>query len=150
VSTAQLDPILFATMAMQGAEIILRTSTLFFEHDVIFTAQAHDVYSAMANIPYNSEYGGRSMIVSPDGVVLAQEQSNTQEAIVSAQIPIASFRNGRHIPQYTTELTDTVLSQYVQEIPMDHLDLPEEELPVNGEAMKDLFDEISRWLNPAE
>ncbi len=148
VSTAQLDPILFAAMAAQGAEIILRSSTLFFEHDVIYTAQAHDVYSAMANIPYDSEWGGRSMIVSPDGEILAQDETVTDEAIVSATIPIATFRNGRRIPHYTTELTETVMSQYVQEIPLDHMDLPEDELPVDGEAMKELLDTISRWLNP--
>ncbi len=148
VSTAQLDPILFAAMAAQGAEIILRSSTLFFEHDVIYTAQAHNVYSAMANIPYDSEWGGRSMIVSPDGEILAQDETVTEEAIISATIPIMSFRNGRTIPHYTTELTDTVMSQYVQEIPLDHMDMPEDELPEDGEAMKDLLDTVSRWLNP--
>jgi len=147
VSTAQLDPLVFAALAMQGAEIILRTSTLFFEHDVVYTAQVNNVYSAMANIPYDSQYGGGSMIVGPDGNILTKVQGNTKEGIATAKIPIAAFRANRRIPQFCTELTQTVLGQYVPEIPLDHLDLPPDQLPQDGKEMKSLLDSISRWLN---
>ncbi|MEE2902051.1 MAG: nitrilase-related carbon-nitrogen hydrolase [Myxococcota bacterium] len=147
VSTAQLDPLVFAAFAMQGAELILRTATLYFETDAIHTAMVNNVYSAMANIPHESKYGGRSLVVNPEGEVVAQAQGNLTETIVTARIPIGDFRRGRMLPQYTTEFTRHIFEQYQPEIPMDHLDLPEEELPVNGSAMKALLDRISRWLN---
>ena len=39
-----------------------------------------------------------------------------------------------------------VLSQYQQEIPVNHLDLPPEALPEKGQEMETLFDKISRWV----
>ena len=66
------------------------------------------------------------------------------------QIPIAEFRENRQLPQYTLELTQHVFDQYVEEIPQNHMDVPPEDLPVDGKEMKQLLDERSRWLNPAE
>ena len=40
-----------------------------------------------------------------------------------------------------------VFEQYEQEIPLNHLDLPAEELPQTRQDMKDLMDRQSRWLN---
>ena len=40
-----------------------------------------------------------------------------------------------------------VFDQFVQETPLNHLDLPADELPETREAMKDLLDDNSRWLN---
>jgi len=148
VSSAQLDPLVFAALAMQGAEIVLRTSTLYFESDVASTALNNNVYSAMANITHPSKYGGRSVIVNPMGEVMDRVDENMAEGIASARIPIGEFRKNRRIPQFTTEFTQTVFEQYQAEIPLDHLDLPESELPQNGEQMKGLFEQISRWLNP--
>lgn len=147
VSSAQLDPLIFAGYAMQGAEIVLRTSTLFFRSDIISTALSNNIYTAMANIPLDSPYGGQSMVVNPLGDVLAEVQGNANEGIAVAKIPIAAFRKNRRIPQYTTELMATIFSQYRQEIPMNHLDLPTDALPKTGEEMKTLFDQLSRWLN---
>ena len=42
VSSVQLDPLVFSSLAMKGAEIILRTSTLYFPSDVAFTALLSD------------------------------------------------------------------------------------------------------------
>jgi predicted amidohydrolase len=150
VSTVQLDPFIFAAFAMRGVEIMLRTATLYSEAEVIATANMHRFYSAMANIPFPpgtefSQYGGRSMIVSPRGEVLAQEKSHSEEGIVSAEIPIAEFRKNRHIPDYALEIVRPVFQQYQGEIPINHLDLPREELPQTGEAMKELFDRLSRY-----
>ena len=146
VSTVQLDPLVFAAFAMKGVEIMLRTATLFFRSDVIATAQANNFFSAMANIPYDSKYGGKSIIVSPSGEVLAEHPDNNTEGIITAEFDMASFRKNRKIPQYSTELTRPVFNQYQQEIPLNHLDLPPEQLPRNGGAMKKLLDSLSRWL----
>ena len=148
VSSVQLDPLIFSALAVRGAEIILRTSTLFFASDVAYTALSNNVYSAMANITDASQYGGQSIIVSPMGETMAQVESRLTEGFASAMIPIRAFRENRKIPQLTTEFTQDLFDQYVPEIPLNHLDLPADELPENGEEMKSLFDQISRWLNP--
>lgn len=146
VSTVQLDPFVFAAFSMKGTEIMLRTSTLFFENDVIATAMFHNFYSAMSNIPHESQWGGKSMVVDPNGEVMGQLPGQ-EEGILSIQIPIAEFRENRQLPQYTLDLTQHVFDQYVEEIPQNHMDLPPEELPVDGKEMKQLLDERSRWLN---
>ena len=86
------------------------------------------------------------MIASPQGKIIAQDPSTHEEGIVSAEIPIAEFRKNRTIPNYALEMVQEIFSQYQQEIPMNHLDMPTDQLPKTGEEMKDLFDEISRYL----
>ena len=129
---------------------MLRTATLFFENDVTYTAMVNNVYSAMANIPYDSPYGGGSLIVSPEGEILSKHPDRLKEGIVSATIPIAQFRKNRKLPQYSVELTRSLFQQYQEEIPANHLDLPEEELPKDGKEMKKLLDDRSRWLKASE
>jgi len=151
VSTVQLDPFVFAAFAMRGTEIMFRTSTLFSPTDVRATALYNDFYTAMSNITFPADsdwasYGGKSLIADPDGKVLAEDPSNN-ESIIEAEIPIAEFREGRTLPRYPLEVVAPVFEQYVVETPLDHLDLPAEELPPTGEDMKTLIDETSRWLN---
>ncbi len=152
VSTVQGDPFIFAAYAMKGVEIMLRTATLFSESDVLAMAWINNFYSAMSNItiplgtPY-SDSGGRSLIASPQGKIIAQDPSTHEEGIVTAEIPIAQFRKNRTIPNYAFEMVQEIFDQYQQEIPINHLDMPADDLPQTGEEMKDLFDEISRYLN---
>lgn len=153
VSTVQLDPFVFAAYAMRGVEIMFRTATLFSADDVKATARFHNVYSAMSNITFPpgspvAAMGGHSLIVSPRGEVLAEEPSNN-EAIIEAEIPIAAFRKDRRIPRYPLEVVAPVFSQYRQEVPLNHLDLPPDQLPQTGADMKALLDRLSRWLNPS-
>ena len=154
VSTVQLDPFVFAAFAMRGVEIMFRTATLFSREDVLATARFHNVYSAMSNIlfPADSEVaplGGGSLIVSPDGKVLAEEPGNI-EAIIEAEIPIAAHRDGRRIPRYPVEVVAPVFDQYQQEAPLNHLDIPPDQLPQTRKDMLDLLNENSRWLNSKE
>lgn len=146
VTTVQLDPFVMAAFAMKGAEIIIRTATMFFKEDVIQTARVNNVYSVMANIPGPAPYGGGSMVVNHLGDVMGM-LDHENEGILTAKLPIFFFRKGRKIPQYSTEMTKEIFSQYVQEIPLNHLDLPEDKLPKDGKTMKTLLDGISRWLN---
>lgn len=151
VSTVQLDPFVFAAFAMRGTEIMFRTSTLFSKEDVQATALYNKFYSAMSNItfPADSDWasmGGGSLIVDPNGRVLAEDASNT-ESIIEALIPIAEFRAGRRINHYPLEVVAPVFEQYRQEVSVNHLDMPAEKLPATGEAMKELLDSESRWLN---
>jgi hypothetical protein len=44
-------------------------------------------------------------------------------------------------------MVQPIFLQYQQEIPINHLDIPANELPQTGEEMKELFDAISRYLN---
>lgn len=154
VSTVQLDPMVFAAYSMRGVEIMFRTSTLFSKLDVRAAAMYNNFYSAMSNItfppdgPY-AQYGGGSVIVDPKGDVLAEDPTNN-ESIITAEIPIAEFREGRTIPRYPLEVVSPVFDQYVTETPLDHLDMPAEELPQTREAMKGLIDDTSRWMNIEE
>jgi len=149
VSTVQMDPFVFAAFAMRGTEIMLRTATLYAKEDVQAMARINNFYSAMSNIIFPKEMNypaGESIIVSPTADILAEEKSQFNEGIITAQIPIAAFREGRRIPNFAYEMTKPVLAQYQQEIPMNHLDLPANKLPKTGAEMKTLFDETSRWV----
>lgn len=149
VSTVQFDPFIYAAFAMRGTEIMLRTATLFDEADVIDMAYINNFYSAMSNIafPINPTYeGGESIIVDPYLNVLAKDPTMDKDGVIEAEIPIAEFRKNRRIPNYAYEMVKPIFEQYKQEIPINHLDMPTEELPETGAAMKDLFDRISRYI----
>ncbi|MFP2995377.1 carbon-nitrogen hydrolase family protein [Spongiivirga sp. MCCC 1A20706] len=151
VSTVQFDPFIYAAFAMRGTEIMLRTATMFAVEDVVFTAWSNDFYSAMANftLPLSSGYkAGESVIVGPNGAILAQHPSNEDDGIVEAKIPIAAFRRGRTIPNYALEMTKPVFEQYQQEIPINHMDMARKQLPQTGQEMKALLDSISRYNPP--
>ncbi len=151
VSTVQFDPFIYAAFAMRGTEIMLRTATLFAEEDVVFTAWSNDFYSAMANftLPISTGYNaGESVIVSPHGEILEKHPSKENDGIVEAKIPIAAFRKDRTIPNYALEMTKPVFEQYLQEIPINHLNVKKENLPQTGQEMKVLFDSISRYNPP--
>ncbi len=151
VSTVQFDPFIYAAFAMRGTEIMLRTATLFAEEDVVYTAWSNDFYSAMANftLPISTGYNaGESVIVSPNGEILAKHPSKEEDGIVAAKIPIAAFRKDRTIPNYALEMTKPVFDQYQQEIPINHLDMEKEQLPKTGAEMKTLMDSISRYSPP--
>ena len=157
VSTVQFDPFIFAAFAARGTEIMIRTATLFETFDVQGTAANNDFFSTMTNIAFDipGYKAGESVIVDNKGKILAQSQSLTEDDIIEAQIPIAEFRagklgrgsgpNGRTIPVYALEMTKPVLDQYVQEFPLNHLDLPRDQLPETGQEMKALMDGVSRY-----
>ncbi|MEO6170395.1 MAG: nitrilase-related carbon-nitrogen hydrolase [Lysobacter sp.] len=149
VSTVQRDTMVYNAFAMRGVEIMFRTATLFSKLDVMATASFNNFYSAMSNInfPADSEWakmGGGSLIVSPRGEVLAEDPSNN-EGIIEAEIDIAKFREGRKIPPYPVEITRPVFEQYQQAFPLNHLDVPIDQLPDDGAEMKVLMDKVSRW-----
>ena len=155
VSTVQRDTMVFNAFAMRGVEIMFRTATLFSKLDVQATASFNNFYSAMSNInfPADSEWakgGGGSLIVSPSGQVLAEEPSNN-EAIIEAEIDIAAFRKGRdgtgrRIPDYPMDITRPVFEQYQAAFPLNHLDVPIDQLPDSGAEMKTLMRNASRWM----
>jgi len=149
VSTVQRDTMVYNAFAMRGVEIMFRTSTLFSKLDVMATASFNNFYSAMSNItfPADSEWakmGGGSVIVNPKGEVLAEDPSN-DEAIIEAEIDIGALRKGRKIPDYPMDVTRPVFEQYQSAFPLNHLDLPVDQLPDNGAEMKLLMDKVSRW-----
>jgi len=153
VSTVQRDPFVYAAFSMRGTEIMLRTATLFAEYDVRYTAVQNNFYSAMANIafPPTEKYkAGESIIVDNGGKVIAKSPSLDEDDIIEAEIPIAEFRKGRKIPDFALDVTLPVISQYQQEFPLNHMDLPREDLPETGEAMKAMMEGVSRFNAPKE
>lgn len=148
VSTVQFDPFIFAAFAVRGTEIMIRTATLFADYDVQATAAVNDFYSSMTNIAFPSDgkyKAGESIIVAPNGKLLAKSASLDSDDIIEAEIPIAAFRKGRKIPNYAYDMTQPVLDQYVQEFPVNHLDVPREDLPETGAEMKALMESVSRF-----
>ena len=153
VSTVQLDPFVFAAYTMRGVEIMMRTATLFSKTDVQAIALYNNVYSAMSNITFPADsgvpaaFGGQSLIVDNKGKVLAEDPSNN-ENVIEAEIPIKKFREGRRIQRYPLEVVKPVFDQYKQEVPMNIMDVPANQLPQTDKDMKDCLDRKSRWLNP--
>lgn len=152
VSTVQFDPFIFSAFALRGTEIMFRTATLFEGFDVQATAAYNDFYSTMTNIAfdYPGYEAGESIIVDNKGNLLAKSNSLTEDDIIEAEIPIAAFRKDRKIPNFAYEMTLPVLDQYVQEFPINHLDVPREELPETGAAMKELMEGVSRFNTPKD
>lgn len=151
VSTVQFDPFIYAAFAVRGTEIMVRTATLFAQYDVQATAAINDFYSTMTNIafPPTEKYrAGESIIVAPNGRLLAKSESLDSDDIIEAKIPIAAFREGRRIPNYAYDMTQPVLDQYVQEFPLNHLDVPRDQLPETGQEMKSLLESRSRFNKP--
>lgn len=152
VSTVQIDPFVFAAFAMRGVEIMLRTATGFSEVDVQAIAYYNNVYSAMSNITFPSDpnfppgFGGNSLIVAPGGKILAQQKGDA-EAVIEAEIEIAKLREDRRLPRYPLDVVKPVFDQFQQEMPLNHLDVPREELPQTRQDMKKLMDRKSKWLN---
>lgn len=152
VSTVQFDPFVFAAFAMRGTEIMLRTATLFADFDVQATAAQNDYYSAMANIAFDipGYNAGESIIVDNKGKIIAKSPSLVEDDIIEAQIPIAKFREGRRIPNFAVDVTMPVIEQYVQEFPVNHMDVAREDLPETGAAMKALMERASRFNSDEE
>ena len=149
VSTVQFDPFIFAAFAARGTEIMIRTATLFEGFDVQATAANNNFYSTMTNIAfdYPGYEAGESIIVDNKGKLLAKSESLTEDDIIEAEIPIAEFRKNRKIPNYAYNVTKPVLDQYVQEFPINHMDLPRDQLPETGQAMKAMMESVSRFNN---
>lgn len=148
VSTVQMDPFIFAAFAMRGTEIMIRTATLFAEDDVTSMARINNFYSTMTNIafpPTDKYRAGESIIVGPNGEMLAKEPSLDQDGIIEAEIPIAEFRKGRRIPNYALDMVQPVFQQYRQEFPLNHMDMPRSELPETGEEMKAMMESKAGW-----
>lgn len=147
VSTVQFDPFIFAAFASRGTEIMIRTATLFAEYDVRATAYINNFYSPMVNIAFDipGYNAGESVIIGPKAKILAKSSSKTEDDIIEAEIPIAKFRKNRRIPNYAYEMTKPVLDQYIQEFPLNHMDIPRKDLPETGQEMKALMESVSRF-----
>jgi predicted amidohydrolase len=119
-SSIQREPEYFRAMAMKGAEVILRTASGgFTPMDIAATSLYNDVYTAVANnaaSPGNGLYfedagGGDSAVYGPDGKEI-DKAPTAFETLVTARIPIASFRARHRQPNVHTELILPVFEQY--------------------------------------
>lgn len=107
-SAVQREPELFRAFAMKGGEIFLRTATGGFTPiDIQATSLYNGVYTAIVNnavSPGNPNFlednggAGRSAIYGPDGDMIAEANSE-HETVITANLPMASFRQ-RHTPPY--------------------------------------------------
>ncbi len=121
----QREPELFRAMAIKGGELFLRTATgSFVPADMQMNSVYHRVYTAVCNnavSPGNQFFeepggAGGSAIYDPNGTAIAMAR-NEFEQLVSANIPIKSFRAGHKLPDFAWDLYAPVYSQYVRKYP---------------------------------
>ena len=60
----------------------------------------------IAFLPTPQYTAGESIIVAPDGEILAKEPSLDEDGIIEAEIPIAEFRKGRVVSTQNSETDD--------------------------------------------
>ncbi len=141
----QREPELFRAMAMKGGELFLRTATgSFVPADMQMNSVYHRVYTAVCNnavSPGNQFFeepggAGGSAIYDPNGTAIAMAR-NEFEQLVSANIPIKSFRAGHKLPDFAWDLYAPVYSQYVRKYPPNKF---ADKLPAD-------LREAGEWLN---
>ena len=118
-SSVQREPELFRALAMKGAEVILRTATGgFVPSDIAVTSLYNSVYTAVCNNAvspgspfFEDSNAGGSAIYGPDGEAMAMAKS-PNETLVSARIPIGTFRARHRQPTIHPQLYDDVMGQY--------------------------------------
>jgi predicted amidohydrolase len=119
-SSVQLEPELFRVFAMKGGEIFLRTATGgFTPWDIQATAGYNHVYVAICNNAvspdnpgfYDDAGSGGSAIYDPRGEVIAAADTKF-ETLISAQIPIAQFREKNRQPIVHMALYRDVFNAY--------------------------------------
>ncbi len=141
----QREPELFRAMAIKGGELFLRTATgSFVPADMQMNSVYHRVYTAVCNnavSPGNQFFeepggAGGSAIYDPNGTAIAMAR-NEFEQLVSANIPIKSFRAGHKLPDFAWDLYAPVYSQYVRKYPPNKF---AKKLPAD-------LREAGEWLN---
>lgn len=151
-SSTQLEPELFRTMALKGAEIILRTATGgFTPEDIQMCARYNRVYAVIVNnavSPDNPGFmddagggAGGSAIYGPDGKALAVAASKFEQQVV-APIPIADFRARHAIPDVHWPLYAPAFAAYR---PRYEPGLFEDYLPESLADAKRYLDGKDRW-----
>ena len=124
-SSTQNEPEIIRAMAMKGAEIVLRTASGGFNPlDIQASAMYNQVYVALSNNAYSPDNpsffddagSGGTVIYDPSGKPLATADTKF-ETMISAQIPIASFRERHRQPIIHSELYTPVYNQYRSSYP---------------------------------
>ena len=130
-SSVQREPELFRAFAMKGGEIFLRTATGGFTAlDIQATSLYNSVYTAIVNnavspgnpgfLPDNGGAGG-SAIYGPGGDMIGEANSE-HETIVTANIPMASFRQRHRIPYVHMDLYRPIFDAYRNRFPPNLFD----------------------------
>lgn len=123
-SSVQREPELFRTMAMKGAEILLRTATGgFTSADIEMCATYNRVYTAICNnavspgsVFFEDAGSGGSAIYDEFGRTMASARSE-HEQLVSAVIPIKQYRANHTIPEVAWALYEPVYGKYRPRFP---------------------------------
>lgn len=150
ISPCKMEPELYRAMSIKGAEIIIRTSTGGYNHlDMRNVCQSNKVYGALSNnavSPGNKSFfetagGGGSVIIGPDGKILAEVEGHHEE-LINYRLPMADFRSRHRIPDFHSELYAHVLDGYKSRYaPGAFLDY----LPEGLDEAYQQFKEKARW-----
>ncbi len=117
-----VEPMLYAALAMKGAELLIMSVTGGSNADsAMATARANRIYTVGVgnsvspdNIGFTDAAGAEdegTAIVDPRGTPMARS-GNHHEDIVRARIPIADFRKTRRFPEVPMALLLPVFQQY--------------------------------------
>ena len=117
-----MEPMLYAALAMKGAEVLIMSVTGGSNADsAMATARANRIYTVGVgnsvspdNIGFTDAAGAEdegTAIVDPRGTPMARS-GNHHEDIVRARIPIADFRKTRRFPEVPMALLLPVFQQY--------------------------------------
>ncbi len=162
-SSAQREPEFVRAFAIKGCELLLRTATGRYHYsDIQAGSLYNEIYSAMVNNAYPPDsvgmlerrFGGSdlswpladssmvlSTVIGPDGTLLAQA-STIDETVVSAEIPLADFRDKHTQPLIHAAITDPVMQAYR---PKYEPDLFSEYLPVDSEDAANYLNKVKTW-----
>lgn len=116
------EPMLYACMAMKGAELIVMSVTGGSNNEsAVATARANRLYTvgvgnsvSPGNIGFPEASGTHdegTVIVDPRGNTIGKTD-NHHEDFASARIPIADFRKTRRVAEFPMKLLLPVLTQY--------------------------------------
>jgi len=150
VTSTQREPLLMTAMAMKGAEVFLRTATGGFSPiDMQSTSFYNGVYTAVVNNAispgigtfFEAAGGGGSALYGPRGEVVAKADTQMEE-LVSAAIPIASFRERHRQPNIHMDLMLPVFEAYRSQQP-PNMFAPKS--PDNGADAMQFLANKSRW-----
>ena len=122
VTSVGAEPMLYAALALKGAEIIVLSVTGGSNNEsATATARANRVYTigvgnsvTFDNLGFPESSGthdGGTVVVDPRGTTIGKTE-NHHEDFASAMIPIGNFRRTRRMPEFPMALYLPVFQQY--------------------------------------
>ncbi|MEW6142808.1 MAG: nitrilase-related carbon-nitrogen hydrolase [Chloroflexota bacterium] len=144
------EPEIVRALAMKGAEIVIRymTSGGPYRFDLPALCATNQIYGIFVNqsvydgdVRREDERAGGTAIFDETGKTVA-EASSHHETLVSANIPIASFRKRHALPVIRKEMFEPLWNSYIDKYPPNSF---LKSLPNNNVESIEHYRSIARW-----